>query len=133
MIFPPELERDAFRASNGEFGWTRAQIPLVVEVLRSHGIGVLGGELWWVRNGFTDWVGAIPQRHGPPGVYGWETKREPGEPWSHFIERGTSDALAAVDRWPTPEELPVDLAGRVLYNLTFASEEEFKKLSTNAL
>jgi hypothetical protein len=44
-MFPPELERNAFRASNGEFGWTRAQIPLVVNVLRSHGIGILGGEL----------------------------------------------------------------------------------------
>ncbi len=30
-MFSPELERDAFRASNGEFGWTRGQIPAVVE------------------------------------------------------------------------------------------------------
>jgi hypothetical protein len=67
-MFPPELEREAFRASNGEFGWTRSQIPVVVDVLRSHEIGVLGGELWWVRDGFTDWVGAIPQRQGPPVV-----------------------------------------------------------------
>src|SRR5579863_4943189 len=34
-MFPPELERGAFRASNGEYGWTRAQISVVVEVLRS--------------------------------------------------------------------------------------------------
>jgi hypothetical protein len=32
-MFPPELERDAFRADNGEFGWTRAQIPQVVNTL----------------------------------------------------------------------------------------------------
>lgn len=73
-MFPADLERDAFRAraSNGEFGWTRAQIPLVVDVLRSHGIGILGGELWWVRDGFACWEGAIPQRRGRPGVYVWE-------------------------------------------------------------
>ena len=42
-MFPPELERDAFRADNGEFGWTRAQIPLVVDVLRSHAMGFSAG------------------------------------------------------------------------------------------
>lgn len=67
-MFPPELERDAFRAGSGEFGWTRAQIPLVVDILRSHGIGILGGEMWWVRDGIAAWVGVIPQRHGPPAV-----------------------------------------------------------------
>lgn len=49
-MFPLELECDAFRTANGEFGWTREQVPLVVEVLRSHGMGILGGELWWVRD-----------------------------------------------------------------------------------
>jgi len=59
-MFPPELERDAFRADHGEFGWTRAQIPLVVDVLRSHGMGILGGELWWVRDESTRWDGLVP-------------------------------------------------------------------------
>jgi hypothetical protein len=123
-MFPPELERGAFRASNGEFGWTRAQIPVVVEALQADGLAILGGELWWVRDGFADWVGVIPQRHGPPGVYHWETTREPGEPWPHFGERGASDALAAVERWPTPTDLPPDLLGRILYNLTWVSDVE---------
>jgi len=92
-MFPPELERNAFRASNGEFGWTRAQIPLVVNVLRSHGIGILGGELWWVLDGATTWDGVIPQRHGNPAVYCWETKQRPEEPWPQFVERGVSEAL----------------------------------------
>lgn len=48
-MFPPELEQSAFRATNGEFGWTRDQIPEVVDLLRSDGIGILGGELWWVQ------------------------------------------------------------------------------------
>jgi len=122
-MFPPELERDAFRASNGELGWTRVQIPVVVEILRSHGIGILGGELWWVRDDFADWVGLIPQRHGPPGVYHWETKRESEESWQHFVERGASDALAAVERWPAPGDLPSDLPGRILYNLTWVADD----------
>jgi hypothetical protein len=128
-MFPRELERDAFRASNGELGWTRAQIPSVVNILRTQGLGILGGELWWVRDGFTDWAGLIPQRHGPPGVYVWETKREPSESWPHFMDRGASDALAAVERWPAPEDLPADLPGRILYNLTWVSEAEFGKLT----
>jgi hypothetical protein len=127
-MFPPELAQDAFRASNGEFGWIRAQIPSVVEFLKSHGFGILGGELWWIRDGFSDWTGLIPQRNGLPGVYPWVTNREPGEPWQHFVERGASDALAAVERWPAPDDLPPDLVGRILYNLTWVSDAEFQTL-----
>lgn len=130
-MFPPELERDAFRDGTGEFGWTRAQIPLVVDVLRSQGMGILGGELWWVRDGSTQWVGIIPQRHGPPSVYPWTTDRRPGEPWSDFVERGAADTLAAVERWPMPTDLPPDLPGRILYNLTWVSEAEFERLGSN--
>jgi hypothetical protein len=41
-MFPPSLEHDAFRTDNGELGWTRAQIPLVVSILRSQPVGILG-------------------------------------------------------------------------------------------
>ena len=129
-MFPPELERNTFRASNGEFGWTRAQIPSVVEVLRFQRIGILGGELWWVRDGIKGWLGAIPQRHGSPGVYVWETKREPVESWLDFINRSASDALAMVERWPMPEDLPPNLPGKILYNLTWVSEAQFNDLGT---
>jgi hypothetical protein len=132
-MFPSELVQDAFRANNEELAWTRTQIPAVVDVLRSHRIGILGGELWWVRDGFTGWVGAIPQRHGPPGVYVWETRYEPGEGWPQFIERGASETLAAVERWPALGDLPPDLPGRILYNLTWASEAEFKMLNPKAV
>jgi hypothetical protein len=37
-MFPPELERDAFQTANGEFGWTREQIPLIVEVFARRAI-----------------------------------------------------------------------------------------------
>ena len=126
-MFPLALERDAFRASNGEFGWTRAQIPVVVDVLRSNGIAILGGEVWWVGDGSRDWS-LVPQRQGLPAVYVWETNRGTDEPWAHFFERGASEALAAADRWPTPGDLPPDLPGRILYNLTWVSEVEFNEL-----
>jgi hypothetical protein len=128
-MFPPELGRDAFRATNGEFGWTRAKIP-VVDILRRHGFGILGGELWWVRDGIPDWVGVIPQRHGAPAVYPWETKRLPEEPWLNFFEGAAADSLAAVERWPEPRDWPDDLVGRVLYNLTWVSEAEYGNLRT---
>jgi len=123
-VFPPSLEHDAFLADNGERGWTRAQIPLVVNVLCSQRVGILGGELWWVRDGHQRLEWLLPQRHGPPGVYSGETKRRFGEPWEDFVQRGASDAVAAVERWPGPEDLPHDLPGRILYNLSCVSEFE---------
>jgi hypothetical protein len=131
-MFPPELEASAFRADNGEFGWTRGQIPLVVEVLRRRELSIIGGELWWVREGTAGWD-LIPQRHGPPAVYPWETKRQSGEPWPIFVERCGTDTLAAVERWPAPEDLPPNLTGRILYNLTWVSEMEYEKLSSSSI
>jgi hypothetical protein len=132
-MFPPQLEQDAFRASNGEFGWIRTQVPVVVNILRSQGMGILGGERWWVQDASTSWAGVIPQRHGPPEVYVWETRRESREAWSHFVERSASETLAAVARWPTPGDLPPDMPGRVLYNLAWVSEVDFKQLPTTAV
>jgi len=132
-MFPLELVRDSFRAPNGEFGWTRAQIPLVVEILRRRELGILGGELWWVRDGIPSWHGAIPQRDGTQAVYCWVTKRGSDEPWPQFVERGAGDVLAAVARHPEPDDLPYDLPGRILYNLTWVSDEEFKQFGTKAI
>lgn len=127
-MFPPELERAAYRECNGEFGWTRSQAMAAVKVLVAHSFAILGGELWWVREGVPGWRGSIPQRQGPPAVYAWETDRLPGEPWSTFVERSVADTLAALSRWPQPDDLPSDLPGRILYNLTWASEVEFAQL-----
>ena len=132
-IFPAELERTAFRSANGEFGWTRAQIPVAVEALLAQGMGILGGELWWVPEGASDWVGPIPQRRDSPAVYVWESRRASDETWQPFIARSAAEALAAVERWPTPGDLPPDLAGRILYNLTWASEAEFKENGTQTM
>jgi hypothetical protein len=132
-MFPPELESVAFRTENGEFGWTRAQIPQVVEVLRSQGMGILGGELWWLRDESTSCYLLIPQRHGPPAVYTWAADRLPGESWSDFVERGASDALAHVERWPAELDLPPGLEGRILCNLAWVSESEYGRLPSRVV
>lgn len=128
-MFPAELERDAYRDGD-EFGWTRAQVPLVIDILRRHGIGILGGDLWWVREGITGYFGAIPQRYGPPGVYTWVSDPRPDEEWTRFVERSAAEALVEVNRWPDPDDLPVNLPGRIVYNLNWVSEAEFAKLKS---
>jgi hypothetical protein len=127
-MFPPELERDAFRADNGEFGWTQEQIPQVVNILRSQELAILGGELWWVKEGSKVWH-LIPQRDGQQAVYTWAGDRLPGESWPDFVERGAVDALAHVEQWPTKLELPLDLEGRILCNLAWVSHGEFDQLA----
>jgi hypothetical protein len=99
----------------------------VVDILRRRSLAILGGELWWVRDGIPGWD-LIPQRQGPPAVYSWETTRRGGELWSSFVERCATDTLAVVTRYPAPDDLPPDLEGRVLYNLTWVSEAELDGL-----
>lgn len=127
-MFSDALKQSAFRASNGEYGWTAKQAREVVEMLRSHDFAILGGELWWVPEGSATWVGLIPQREGPDTVYAWETKRRRNESWPRFIERCASDTLAAVKRWPILGDLPESLPGRILYNLTWVDEAEYGQL-----
>jgi hypothetical protein len=129
-LFSDALKQSSFRAPNGEYGWTEGQVPEVVEVLSLHGLAVLGGELWWVPKGSASWVGLIPQREGPDRVYGWETKRRKKEPWSDFVKRCASDTLAAVGRWPRKGDLPAELRGRILYNLTWVDEAEYGQLGS---
>lgn len=126
-MFPPELEHDAFRADNGEFGWTREQIPQVVNILRSQELAILGGELWWVKDGSPGWE-LIPPQDGRRAVYTWAGDRLRGESWPDFVERGAEDALAHVERWPADLDLPRNAGGRIFCNLAWASELEFDQL-----
>jgi len=129
-MIPAKLKSTSFRAVNGEYGWTRAQVPQVVEILSAHGRAILGGELWRVPEGSLSWNGLIPQREGPAAVYAWETKRRGKEPWSRFVGRCASDTIAAVNRWPARADLPAKLSGRILYNLTWVDEAEYQKLGS---
>jgi hypothetical protein len=123
-MFPENLVSGAFRSANGEYGWTREQVPEVVSVLCLHGCALLGGEVWWLRHGSADAVGWIPQRVGPDGIYAWESTRLPGESWTEFATRAAAETLAYVRSWPEPEDLRPDLPGIILYNLTWDSCDE---------
>ncbi|MBI1852095.1 MAG: hypothetical protein HYR85_17285 [Planctomycetes bacterium] len=132
-MFSEEMRKEAFKATNGEFGWTRAQVPRIVEILTERDFAILGGELWWVLDGALTWNGLIPQRTGADAVYPWETKQHRDEPWSEFVRRCASDTIAAVSTWPRSGDLPSNLPGRVLYNLTWVSEAEYDELDRRAV
>ena len=65
-------------------------------------------------------------------MYHWETDRLPDEPWSEFVQRCASESLAAVNELPPPGELRSNLRGRILYNLTWVSEDEYDRLVTRS-
>lgn len=127
-LLPPELTRRAFRSANGEFGWSRAEARTAITFLSAAEYAVLGGELWWVPDGAREWIGWIPQKNGPDAVYPWETERGTGESWQAFVDRCAQESIDAVERWPDMSELPDNLGGRILYNLTWVSEEEYQTL-----
>ena len=130
-MLPEELTKDTFRAKNGEFGWRREQVPAVVAALREQTQAILGGELWWVLDGEHSWSGSIPQREGPDSVYHWETERRPNEPWLAFVNRCASNTTEAASVLPGTDELPPNLPGRILYNLTWVSEAEYATLGSH--
>lgn len=131
-MFPPDLERGTCRLSNGEFGWTRDQIPRVIPILIEHNLAILGGELWWIIPG-ANTFSTIPQAVGPRACYAWNTDRHAGELWPDFVRRSAAENLAEVKKWPRPGEVSADLPGRILYNLTWATEEEYAKLDPSWL
>jgi hypothetical protein len=91
------------------------------------------GSGWWVPDGAPDCTGLIPQRTGPDAVYPWETTRAAGEEWATFVARCADDSLQVIERWPAVEDLPTNLEGRILYNLTWVSENECRELRANAV
>lgn len=132
-MLPEEIRKAAFKATNGEFGWTRAQVPEVVRILREQRLAILGGEVWWVLDGARAWNGSIPQHQGVDAVYAWETMREPPESWLAFVNRCAAETVAAVEKWPGSGDLRPNLPGRILYNLTWVGEAEYGELGSRAV
>lgn len=123
-----DLERLAFHAPNGELGWSRDDARDAVAQLGDR-IAILGGEVWYVPEGQRFWTGLIPQRDGDrPGVYSWTAEREPGEDWPSYVERSRALAIGSIEHMPGPDDLPDPLPGRILYNLTWASDAELETL-----
>jgi hypothetical protein len=117
-IFPLDLEQASFKLSNGEYGWTREQALRAIAILVEHNKAILGGDLWWIPPGATTFD-LVPQAAGNKASYHWETPEDPGEPWVEFVRRCAVDSLKHVKTWPGPGEIPPDLPGQILYNLTW--------------
>jgi hypothetical protein len=132
-MLPEDLTKNSFRAKNGEYGWRREQVPAVVAVLHKQMQAVLGGELWWVLDGAESWSGFIPQLEGADTVYHWETERLPNETWTAFVGRCADHAIEAAKILPGKDEVPPDLPGQILYNLTWVSEVEYGTLRSRAV
>jgi hypothetical protein len=129
-----DLEKSAaFLSPNGEYGWTRGQALKMIVILETQSQAILGGELWLVLKGSNNWRGRIPQREGLDAIYTWETERNPNEDWAAFVNRCAVESKAAVERLPEAETLPPNLSGRILYNLTWVSEEEYSDLRNEAV
>jgi hypothetical protein len=132
-MLPEDLTQGTFRAKNGEFGWSREQVPAVVAALRQQMQAILGGELWWVLDGSHSWSGFIPQCEGADTVYHWETERHSNEPWATFVSRCAERTIEAARVLPGIDEVPADLPGQILYNLTWVSEVEYSTLRSRAV
>jgi hypothetical protein len=124
-VVPTELERTAFQTPDGALGWNRDDARLAISALARQGLAVIGGELWWVPDVDRRWTVLVPRRGGDAAVQTWTTEREDGEDWPAFVGRCAAESTAAVERWPDPDDLPADLAGRILYNLSWVSETEY--------
>lgn len=132
-MFPSELAQRSYKASNGELAWSRQDAGLAIAILVQQQHAILGGELWWVPDGAHEWTGLIPQRQGPDAAYPWETTRAVTEDWPDFVVRCAENSLKAIERWPAVEDLPTRLGGRILYNLTWVSEREYRELRADAV
>jgi hypothetical protein len=66
-------------------------------------------------------------------VYHWETERHSNEPWATFVSRCAEHTIEAARVLPGVDEVAADLAGQVLYNLTWVSEVEYGTLRSRAV
>ena len=118
----PELVRHAFRESNGEFAWRRADVDHVVAALLDAGAAILGGEVWWLEPDGRTWYACVPQASGIPGHWTWSIDRIAGESWSTYSERCAQEARARVAQWPRADDVAPNLAGEPVYNLTWSAD-----------
>ncbi|HZZ14406.1 MAG TPA: hypothetical protein VFE08_00420 [Candidatus Sulfotelmatobacter sp.] len=119
--FPSELAKAAFWRS--EPAWEPDIAAQVVEWLGLHQYAVLGTELWIIRDGL---INTLPiGQSGRPEVFGNTVSRRGNEPWAAFVSRGASETVVYLRSFQSGEIVE---PGKVHFNLTWVSEEEFEKL-----
>jgi hypothetical protein len=125
-LFPPdvpsELRVAAFRADN-EAAWPPVLAVAAVEWFGTHGYGVLGTEIWLLKD-----VGIQTLGMGLSGmreVHGNTVNRGNQESWSSFVVRAAVETRTYLQAFK-----PADIVeqGRLVFNVTWVSEAEFKNL-----
>ncbi len=119
---PKDLWSRAYRhPETGELAWLRADALLVTEALAKQRQAILGGEAWMLLGTMRYLL-----RSGPPEeYYAWGTSRRLRENWEDFTRRSQAEADARIMADTPLLSAEVPATGRVYYNLTWASEEEY--------
>jgi hypothetical protein len=122
---PHSITAAAFRATNGEFGWRRADIEQALLAIRDSRQATLGGEVWRII-GPGDWHGLIPDRNGgDPGVWSWDTTpRSAGESWEAYCERTASESIEAVRGMTVEQETVPEVVEHLRFNVCYVDETE---------
>jgi len=120
--FPSDLRVAAFRTDN-EAAWPPVLAVAAVEWFGSHGYGVLGTELWLLKDGG---IQSLPMGlSGMREVHGNTVNRGNEESWSSFVARAAAETRTYLQAFK-----PADIVeqGRLVFNVTWVSEAEFKDL-----
>jgi len=119
--FPSELPEKALWSN--EPAWEPHIAAQVVEWLGLHQYAVLGTELWVIRNGL---INTLPiGQTGTREVHGNTVRRRANEPWAAFVSRAASETVVYLHSFQSREIVE---PGKVHFNVTGVSEEEFEKL-----
>lgn len=124
---PESIKGKAFCAPNGEVAWKKADLNFVFSELAKAGFANLGTELWVVEEDRI--IGLIPMKDGGTGVCGWDTaSKGETEGWMDYVRRTESISKDIVANDTYENDIAPEVAEKVFYNVTFVSEEKYRKL-----
>ena len=134
---PDVIKLLAFRATNGELAWSRADIETALAAICDSQQAILGGEVWMINVATTivgkevrlvnrpgSWHGLIPPRTGDIGaVWSWDTEsRITSESWLDYCKRTFDESINAVRSLEVEKESRPDVIDSLRFNVTFVDE-----------
>ena len=124
MTLPERITAKAFKASNGELAWRRADLEEAITAIRNSRQAILGGEVWLITSSDT-WNGLIPTETSNHAAWHWQTKaRSKAESWDAYCQRTADESLQAAGSLNVEDETSPSLRERLRFNVTYAAEEE---------
>jgi hypothetical protein len=118
---------NAFRASNGDYAWQRADLDGALESLSAAHYAILSGEVWVVEGNL--FCPLSPVRAGGWALHAWETpQREDYETWGHFAHRTAEESLRAIHDLNPEESVPPEIADKLYYHICFTDEATYQPL-----